>query len=114
MTTTPDDPSITWADLPIAEQADAIAAATLAVDGVAALHGGMFGEVGTYLPGRRVDGVRVDASGVDVHVSVTPGASVPKTARAVKQAVADGMGSTPVTVTVEDVLPTSTDPDHVQ
>ncbi|GGG20089.1 hypothetical protein GCM10007304_37470 [Rhodococcoides trifolii] len=106
MTSTPENQPSTWASLPIAEQADAIAAATLAVDGVAALHGGMFGEVGTYLPGRRVDGVRVDETGVDVHVSVTEGAPLRKTARAVKQAVADGMGSTAVTVTVEDVVPT--------
>ena len=41
------------------ELADSIAAAVLAVPGVAALHPGMFGEVGTYLPGRRVTGVRI-------------------------------------------------------
>lgn len=111
MTATPDDPPPPWASLTVAEQADAIAAAALAVDGVAHLHGGMFGEVGTYLPGRRVEGVRVDDSGVDVHVSLTQGAPVRKTARAVKQAVADGMGSMPVTVTVEDVLPTANTPD---
>jgi uncharacterized alkaline shock family protein YloU len=100
--------SNTWASLPIADQADAIAAAALAVDGVAALHGGMFGEVGTYLPGRRVDGVRIDGTGVAVHVTVTQGAPVRQTARAVKQAVAAGMGSTPVTVTIEDVVPAAT------
>ncbi|MFD4183444.1 hypothetical protein ACFWPB_20405, partial [Rhodococcus sp. NPDC058514] len=39
------------------EPADLIADAVLAVPGVAGLHGGMFGEVATYLPGRRVLGV---------------------------------------------------------
>ena len=37
--------------------ADRVAAAVIAVPGVAFLHGGVFGEIGTYLPGRRVSGV---------------------------------------------------------
>ena len=50
------------------EPAERLAAAVLAVPGVAALHPGMFGEVGTYLPGRRVAGIRITDNVVDVHV----------------------------------------------
>ncbi|MFH5821108.1 hypothetical protein [Georgenia sp. AZ-5] len=52
------------------DRADAVAAAVLAVPGVARLHTGAFGEVGTYLPGRRVAGVRIRPDGVEVHVVV--------------------------------------------
>ena len=41
------------------EPADVVAAAVRSVPGVAGLHAGMFGEVGTYLPGRRVAGIRI-------------------------------------------------------
>ncbi|MFB9376660.1 hypothetical protein ACFFKU_04395 [Kineococcus gynurae] len=53
---------------------EAVGAAVLTVPGVARLHGGPFGEVATYLPGRRVTGVRLgDGTGpVEVHVVVTP------------------------------------------
>lgn len=39
--------------------ADRIAVATLSCPAVARLHGGRFGEVATYLPGRRISGVRL-------------------------------------------------------
>lgn len=52
------------------ELADAVAAAVLAVPGVARLHSGGFGEVATYLPGRRMPGVRIRPGGVEVHVVV--------------------------------------------
>ena len=38
---------------------DAIARAVTDVEGVADLHGGVLGEVATYLPGRRVPGIRL-------------------------------------------------------
>ncbi|WP_018180709.1 hypothetical protein [Jongsikchunia kroppenstedtii] len=50
--------------------AERIAAAVAAVPGVAGLHGGQFGEIGTYLPGRRVAGVRLTADRCEVHISV--------------------------------------------
>ncbi|WP_221934933.1 hypothetical protein [Georgenia yuyongxinii] len=52
------------------ELADAVAAAALAVPGVARLHAGALGEAATYLPGRRVPGVRIRPGGVEVHVVV--------------------------------------------
>jgi uncharacterized alkaline shock family protein YloU len=88
------------------ELADSIAEAILAVPGVAALHPGMFGEVGTYLPGRRVTGVRITDDGVDVHVTVHQGVDVRGTAAAVRDAVARVTPGSTVDVTVEDVAPT--------
>lgn len=75
----------------------------LAVPGVAALHGGMFGEAATYLPGRRVSGIRTSDTGTDIHVSVVYGAPVAEIAQRVRLAVA-GMAPNPVGVTVEDVV----------
>lgn len=85
------------------EPADAVAAITRAVPGVADLHPGMFGEIGTYLPGRRVAGVRVGDDAIDIHITVWDGVAVRDTAAAVRAAVAAVRPGTPVNVTVEDV-----------
>jgi uncharacterized alkaline shock family protein YloU len=87
------------------ELADSIAEAVLAVPGVAALHPGMFGEVGTYLPGRRVTGVRITDDKVDVHVTVHEGVDVRRTAAAVRDAVVRVTPAPTVDVTVEDIAP---------
>ncbi len=86
-----------------ADRVDAIAAAVRQVPGVADLHGGARGEVGTYLPGRRLFGVRLRPEVTQVHVSVLYGAPVRETAAAVREAVAR-LVSGPVDVTVEDVV----------
>ena len=88
----------------MSEQADRIAAAVLAVPGVAGLHAGMFGEVATYLPGRRVTGVRITADAVEVHVSVLLDTPIRATAAAIRRAVAPWTTQA-VDVTVEDVVP---------
>ena len=85
------------------ELADVIAAAVTAVDGVADLHGGMFGEAATYLPGRRVPGIRLAEDGTEVHVSLLFGYPLRSTAEAVRDAVAP-LVTGPVHVTVEDVV----------
>ena len=82
---------------------DAIAAAVTSVEGVADLHGGMFGEAATYLPGRRVAGIRVEEHGTEVHVVLLFGYPVRPTAEAVRDAVA-AVTPGPVHVTVEDVV----------
>ena len=64
---------------------DTIAATVLAVPGVASLHPGTFGEVASYLPGRRVVGVRRDGQTVEVHVVLLWGAPVLATAEAVRR-----------------------------
>jgi uncharacterized alkaline shock family protein YloU len=97
---TPQDPVVAGS---AAEVADLVAAAVRAVPGVADLHAGSFGEVATYLPGRRVAGVRIREDITDVHVVTLWGAPVPATADAVRFAV-QPIVSTPVHVVVEDVL----------
>jgi len=87
------------------ELADRIAAAVRAVPGVADLHPGMFGEVGTYLPGRRVPGVRIKDGAVEVHLSVVFNASVQKAAAAVRSAVNAQLPGATVDIIVEDVAP---------
>ncbi len=89
--------------------------AVLSIPDVAALSGGVLGEVATYLPGDRVPGVRVGDDGVHVHVVVTPrGVSrIPAVAGAVhgtvRHVLAEGGGSdapapeVPVHVHVDDV-----------
>ncbi|KAA0024729.1 Asp23/Gls24 family envelope stress response protein [Antrihabitans cavernicola] len=85
------------------DKADAIAAAVTAVPGVAQLHAGMFGEVATYLPGRKVSGIRFADNGTEVHVSLEFGAPVRETASVVRNAVAP-IVSGPIHVTIEDVV----------
>lgn len=88
----------------LAEDADRIAAVVTAVEGVAGLHAGMFGEVATYLPGHRVSGVRIGQDRVDVHVSLNLTAPIRDTATAIQRAVA-AITALPVDVTVEDLVP---------
>ncbi len=84
--------------------ADRIAAVVATVPGVAELHGGALDEVATYLPGRRVKGVRLADDGrCAVHVVLDWGAPVRPTADAVRAEVAPLVDG-PVDVTVEDVL----------
>ena len=105
MTHSQDDGLISVAAQAVPRQpADRVAALVRAIPGVADLHPGMFGEVGTYLPGRRVPGVRLTETGIDVHVSVFFGAPVREVAAQIRRAVAAEVGG-PVDVTIEDVTP---------
>lgn len=85
------------------DAAEAVAAAVLAVPGVAGLHGGPFGTVATYLPGRSVTGVRLGDDLAEVHVVLYWGAAVLATAGRVRQVVEE-LAGTPVDVSVEDVV----------
>ncbi|WP_432513215.1 hypothetical protein [Kineococcus sp. SYSU DK001] len=98
-----------------AELADALALTVQRVPGVARLNAGALQEIGTYLPGRRVAGVRLpgtltagpDAEPVEVHVVLHPGAPVRDTARDVHAAVAGELArhhvEVPVRVHVDDL-----------
>ncbi len=90
------------------ELADTVAAAARAVPGVFDLHSGTFGEVASYLPGRRVIGVRLTPQRCEVHVVVTSGTPVLEIASTVQTVVAALVG-TPVDVTVEDIVDPSAD-----
>jgi len=83
--------------------AERAAAAALAIPGVTGLHGGEFGTVATYLPGRRVTGIRIDDDGCAVHVTVRYPADLFATAEGVRAAVRAIVG-VPVDVTIEDVI----------
>jgi len=84
------------------EIADRVRAAVLAVPGVADMHSGSFGEVATYLPGRRVDGVRVRSDSTEVHVVIEWGVPAGRTADAVRAATAK-ITATRVDVVIQDV-----------
>lgn len=84
------------------EVADLVAAAARSVPGVTDLHPGAFGEVATYLPGRRVTGVRLVDAATEVHVVVTLQAPIPTTAEAVRCAVRP-LVDNEVHVYVEDI-----------
>jgi uncharacterized alkaline shock family protein YloU len=76
----------------------------LACDGVAGLRGGRFGDVATYLPGRRIDGVRLRPEGVTVAVAVHFGQSVFAVAEVIRAVVRDVIGDVNVDVTIDDVV----------
>ena len=82
---TPADPS----DVP--ELADALAAVVLGVPGVVRLNAGALGEIGTYLPGRRVAGIRLGSTDAptEVHVVLRPDVPLRTVAQAVHVAAGD-------------------------
>ncbi|MFC4605013.1 hypothetical protein [Rhodococcus kronopolitis] len=89
---------------PEPEPAERIAALVLGVPGVAGLHGGQFGEVATYLPGRRVSGVTLTDTACAIHIGVSYPANVVDVAARVRTALAAEV-TVPVHVTIEDVEP---------
>jgi len=87
---------------PAPTTADDIAALVLAVPGVVRLHAGRFGEVATYLPRRRVTGVKLGDGTIEIHVVVAGNAPIRETAQLIHAAVAT-LVATPVHVYVEDL-----------
>jgi len=83
--------------------AEAVAAAASAVPGVARLSGGKAGQVATYLPGRRVSGVRITSDSVEVHLVARWVASLPQLAEDIRAALDPLVGGRAVSVFVEDV-----------
>lgn len=82
--------------------ADIVARAALSVPGVARMHSGSFGEVATYLAGRRVDGVRLRPGATEVHLVFSPGTPILSTAQQVRTEVA-ALVSGSVDIYVEDL-----------
>jgi hypothetical protein len=83
--------------------ADSLAAAALACPDVVALSGGLLGEVATYLPGRRVRGVRVREAVVDVHVVARYGPTMDEIGAQVRAALTPLVGTRAVAVTIDDL-----------
>ncbi len=82
---------------------EAVAAAALGSPLIAGLTGGRFGEIATYLPGRRLLGVREVDGTVEVHVVAKWGRPLPEVAEVVRAAVAPHVPGTPVAVFVDDI-----------
>ena len=84
--------------------AERVAEAVSRVPTVARLSAGSTGaEVATYLPGRRVRGVRVADGTVEVHVVARWPAVLPEVGEAVRSAAAPLVGGRAVEVVIEDL-----------
>ena len=95
---------LTSADPPtLAEQ---VAAAVGAHPSVVRLHGGTFGDLATYLPGRRLVGVRLGTAGepVELGVVLLLDRPIPGVVRSLRRVVSRICGGAPVDVTVGDVI----------
>ena len=82
---------------------EAVAAAALGCPLIAGLTGGRFGEVATYLPGRRILGVREVDGAIEIHVVARWGTPLPEVADVVHAAVASHTAGQPVVVFVDDI-----------
>ena len=82
---------------------DAVASATLACPSVAGLTAGAMGQVATYLPGRRIQGVRVRPEGVEVHVVARWRPALPEVGDEIRAAVQPLAPGLPVSVYIDDI-----------
>jgi hypothetical protein len=86
--------------------AEAVAEAVLAHPGVARMSGGAFGTIASYLPRRRILGVRLplsDTDPVEIAVVARMGIPLPRLAEELGAAVTAVLGPVAVDVTVADV-----------
>jgi hypothetical protein len=83
--------------------AERVAEAALACPDVLALSGGTVGEVATYLPGRRVTGVRLRDTVVEVHVVGRYGPPMDEIGAQVRAAVTPFVGDRTLAVTIDDL-----------
>ncbi|MET8846037.1 hypothetical protein [Amycolatopsis sp. NPDC004625] len=86
--------------------ADAIAAAVLALPAVAGLHSGRFGEIATLLPHRRVPGIRIRPGEITIGVTGRHPATVAEIGDAVRATIAPV--DRPVNVRIGDIAPPAT------
>ncbi|MEE3852789.1 Asp23/Gls24 family envelope stress response protein [Gordonia sp. LSe1-13] len=90
------------ADRVVPPTAGDVAEAVVAVPGVTGLYGGVFGEIATYLPGGRVNGVVLSDESAEVHIIVDMTRDLHDVAISVRDVVRDLTGA-PVIVIIEDV-----------
>ena len=91
---------------------DAVAAAARGCAGVAGLDGGRFGEVASYLPGRKVAGVVVSGGRVRVQVRSRWGVPAPELAARITAVLAPLTGRRPVDVMIADIDDPPGTPEH--
>ena len=98
-----------WAGLtapaPGPEPADLVAAAVAVCPGVVALSSGGRRPVATYLSGRQVKGVHIDADRIRVALVGAMGVPIPTIAAQVREAVSPYAGGRAVDVDVVDIEP---------
>ncbi|GAA4614345.1 hypothetical protein [Saccharopolyspora hordei] len=90
--------------MPDQVSADELADRLLAHPSVARLHGGQYGEIATYLPGRRITGVRVGERAVEVAVVLRLDRPLPPVLAELRAGLADAVGGVPLDITVADVV----------
>lgn len=83
--------------------AEAVADAVVSCPGVVRMATGSPVEVATYLPGRRVHGVRIGDGVVEVHIVARPGTVLPELADTVRRTVATVIPAKAVDVFVDDL-----------
>jgi hypothetical protein len=91
---------------------DAVAAAVLGCPGVARLDGGRFGEVTSYLPGRKVPGVVVSGGRVTVQIRSRWGVPAPGLAGLITAVLAPLAGRRPVDVVIASIDDPPGPPEH--
>jgi len=91
---------------------DAVAAAVLGCAGVAGLDGGRFGELTSYLPGRKVPGVVVSGGRVTVQIRSQWAVTAPELAARITEVVAPLAGRRPVDVMIADIDDPPGTPEH--
>ena len=82
---------------------DAVVAAASSCPSVAGMSAGTVGQVATYLPGRRVPGVRISDDGIEVHVVARWGVLLPQLGEEVRGAVSPLSEGRPVSVYIDDI-----------
>ena len=82
---------------------DAAAAAVLGCAGVAGLDGGRFGEMASYLPGRKVEGVVISGGRVKVQIRARWGVALPELAAVIAAVLMPLTGPRPVDVVIADI-----------
>jgi len=110
--TFPPGPAVPEAAVVDGVNVDAVAAAVLGCAGVAGLDGGRFGEVASYLPGRKVPGVVVSGGRVTVQIRSRWAVPMPDLAALVTVALAPLTGSRPVDVVIADIDDPPGTPEH--
>lgn len=94
--------------------AEAIADRVREHPSVAGLHGGPFGTVTSYLPGRKVVGVRIDEADGSVQLSVVArlGVPLPQVVAELRDWVTTVAGPVPVDITIADLSMGDEDDHH--
>ena len=83
--------------------AETIAAVVRRCEGVSALDGGPYGEVATYLPGRKVAGIVIGDGQVTVQVRAAWGVPAPELAALITTAVSPLAGHRRIDVVIADI-----------